>query len=240
LPAFDPMPVFNQAVIEIRYANGVVYLDHCGSLMVALEKALGEPFEGSVPQMTAAELSSDQERLAVRYGSTSLSVTQTWFETLARFQMIVPKAWHEVARALNVEHQVLRCGVRYLFMWKVASREKGEAMITKLGLVRTSDHWNDLKLDAAQFVPVRAFINGKGHRLRLSVDVVEQKIKGYIAKEHERYALPVALLLDLDYAMAGPTPRKLTPDVARSFAVETWDAGRSMALRIGEAFEACQ
>jgi len=55
--------VINHAAIEVQYERGVVYLDKCGSLMLAMQTALGAP-RGDAPR-------------AVEFRAVATAVTNT-------------------------------------------------------------------------------------------------------------------------------------------------------------------
>jgi hypothetical protein len=196
--------VIGGMTLEVRYKDGIVYLDKCGSLTLALERSLGEPLQHIVPNMEYGELVSLSERLTIRYGRLGLVVQQTWPETAARLEKLAVTAWGEVGRILDVRKKVSRCGFRANAMWGIESIEEGEAALFQHGLVAETERWSSLfsKPMGRQFTGVVARADGRA--LRIGMGIVQQEIIGRVAPEDSRFALPMAVQLDLDYSLKDP------------------------------------
>src|SRR5207245_752178 len=96
--------VLQNAIVDVQYNRGIVFLDKCGSLMLKLEDTLGKAFEGNVPSMEKGELRSQAERLTVAYGSRAFNVTQQWIKIAARVEHVAGVGWEVVSDALGVAH----------------------------------------------------------------------------------------------------------------------------------------
>jgi len=164
--------------VEIRYRKGQVYLDRCGSLMVALQDELGEPFEApTLPTMEYGELSSPGERLAVRYASKNMVVAQQWLQRPTRVELVAPRAWGVVASKLDVERQVVRCGFRLTFQWKTKSTTAATEAIKRTGFFTPSPTWSEWFGTPTQtsFAGMCEDRGAKGN-LRAEISVVEQHL----------------------------------------------------------------
>lgn len=123
--------VLQQAIVDVQYDRGIVFLDKCGSLMLKLEDALGKAFEGNVPGMEKGELRSHAERLTVTYGSRAFNVTQAWIKTVARVEHVAGSGWEIVSDVLGVGHTVTRIGVRFVLLAGTDSKAEADEMFAK-------------------------------------------------------------------------------------------------------------
>lgn len=191
--------MLNRIVLEIRYDDGIVYLDRCGALTVALDRVLGKPFKNTVsPSMTHGEFTSAMERLSIRYGPDRFLVDQSWLETQVRFEKVAPTAWAEVSKRLDVESKVTRCGLRLFALWQVPGPDAGPEIIAASGLVSETERWSGLMGS-----PVTKSFSGVAQRgdlrVRASLDSVEMKIEGRFFPEDQKFAFEHGVQLDLDY-----------------------------------------
>ena len=212
-------PVLHRLVVEVKYREGLVYLDRCGSIMVSLQRQLGEPFKGSVPTMNTAELKSSAERLFVRYGPDSLVVDQAWLETPARVEKVAPTAWQEVAKTLDLESKVTQCGMRAWLHWRSDSAREAQAVQHSAELLGETETWTSLfgEPKSRSFAATSELPDGR--LLRAAVDSVEMIVQGgKVAPDDEKFAMRYALQLDLDFLLLAPDslPRERLQKFIRS------------------------
>jgi hypothetical protein len=201
--------VVHKLALEVRYGRGIVYLDRCGSLMLALQDALGEPFRGSVPQMSHGELRSDLERIVVHYGPQSFGTTQVGPETAARFEKVASTGWRVTADHLEVGRCVERCGMRCIYMWPCADAEAARAALARSGLVQPAQTWIDM-FGGSDYGTVAAVKRTPlGGHIRVSLDCVTHQVEGLLPRGHEVYVPPAAIQLDVDYVHDNPDSRKV-------------------------------
>ena len=201
--------------LEVRYDDGIVYLDHCGSLSLALSRALGEPFKTRVsPNMDFGELVSPSENLVVRYGPENLVVDQYAPETPARFEKLAPIAWHEVAKSLDVAKKITRCGMRAWGVWSVDSLTEGHEALRRSGLVRPTERWTQVFGETAQRTFGARSSSLQGGRTRhANLDAVGLKLQGPSLVD-KKFAPAFAVQLDLDFALEST---ELTKETLHAF-----------------------
>jgi hypothetical protein len=134
-------PVFHQAIMEVRYDEGIVYLDKCGSLTRDLQRVVGRGYDFELPTVQQGELKSQSERMVVRYGPANLSVTQTGLHEVARFAQVSSWSWQQVSSALEVGRKVRRCGIRFLQLFPVETVEQADEVLVRSGLVGETELW---------------------------------------------------------------------------------------------------
>jgi len=228
--------VLQKAVLEIKYRDGVVYLDHCGSLMVALQKVVGEPFRPNLPNMEYGELKSFLERLVIRFGPENFVVDQSWLETPARLQKLAPLCWAEVAKVLSLENKVTRCGLRIWAHWAADSLEEAQAELGHRGFVVESPTWLDLfgPAKARSFVGVSN--RGGSTNLRAELSTVHLSFEGHLAPDEKKFAIPYAIQADLD--MFVENPGKFSPTELRMFLDNGLTETRKLCDKIGGVLHA--
>ncbi len=238
---FDPVPALHQMTAEIKYNNGWTYFDRCGTAMLRLGKALGEPFRDGGNPSHVGEWKSDVERLTVQFGREHIVVTQNWVETTARFQMAARSTWGVLSKLLEVEKHVIRVGNRFWFVWAVTSGEEGEAILRRLGLFSPTDTWLEnlglpvpRHLSPTVLVPLEKFAH-----LRFSLDSAALEHRGYISKEFDRFVPKRAIILDLDFVLF-EKDQELTERQLQGFLVDSWSRAQTLATNIGESLAACQ
>lgn len=226
--------VLHQAVVEVRYDRGVVYLDRCGSLTLRLEREVGKPFVSSLPNMEFGELSNAAERLVVRYGTKSFSVTQNWVRSPVRVEQLAPGAWEEVADTLDVKQAVTRLGVRFGVVWRVASVEEGEALLAQSGLCKESPEWD------AIFGPptIRSWTftsNVDGGDVRAGLATISTNVQGgFLPPDVGELVPPFAVLLDLDHVYPhGSTEHfSLSRATLKEFVRTSWQKTKEAATKV--------
>jgi hypothetical protein len=196
--------VLQRMAMEVRYRDGIVFLDKCGSLMVALERALGEPFKGGVPTMEHGELTSVNERLVLQYGPKGLLGTQQWLETPARLEKVFSLAWGEVSKKLDVEDKVTHCGLRTGLFWASDSIEEAAEALYESGLIVETGPWEEVfrKPKTRVFSAVSKLDDGRS--LRSVVDTVSVTTEGRVFPDEEKFAPAHAIQVDLDFFLKDP------------------------------------
>jgi hypothetical protein len=234
--------VINQATFEIQYERGMVYLDKCGSLMLALQAALGAPhFDGNPPTVAGAELRNDAERFVVQYGHRALVAAQTWMPSLARFEYLAPIAWQQVAQALDVGKQVVRFGVRFQLVWRADSFDEARSAVGQLGFLQPADEWNSLFGDSKLAGVVGVLADRRG-LLRAALDVTSTVVKVELPPSLAAMVPKHAILLDLDHIYPGSVgtveppgqPFALSQSQAKDFVRTSWDRSRAIAATLAK------
>lgn len=231
--------VLNQAVVEVQYDRGVVYLDKCGALTLRLQDELGRPFVPIPPNMETGEFKNGAERIAVRYGPKSFSVTQTWVRSPARVEQLAPAAWGHVADVLDVGRTVTRCGVRFQLVFSVESPEDGEARIAESKLCVESPEW----ISAFGTPTSRGWVCvSEDHRgkLRSGLSVIQVTLEGGPAPSDLADLIPkAAILLDLDhvYPCVSGEHFGLQKAPLKDFIRAAWQRSKQTAMTIRKALE---
>lgn len=232
--------ILAQAVFEVRYRRGMVFLDKCGSTMVALEDDLaGDGLVGAgAPGMEYGELVCHTDQIFVRYGPKTTSVVQHWAKRPTRVEVVAPKAWAVVSRSLGVERQVLRAGARFMFQWPVDSVADGWSRIQHL--IQPAAPLRELFGP-----PSRGSIVSVSDRLRSSIDVMEQRLGPGTAPSLKQIVSRFVLQLDLDFAhheAAQPFTLEtdedatfaLGPGQAKDFFRDSWNRARDLSERFAK------
>jgi hypothetical protein len=234
--ALGSEPVFQRLALEVRYREGMVYMDRCGSLMVALEGDLGKAFKGSVPTIEGAHLRSHAERLVVRYGPASFGVEQSWAETTARFSRIATLAWDRVARVLDVAKKVTRCGLRAWIQWETPSMEEAYRVIETSGLAVASARWSGIfgKPTAVTFTGISRVAGG--HSCRAALDAVRTEVEGRVFPDEKKFVPPFALQLDVDLSFEVETGA--LSQGLKSFVDDSVEDVHRLTSKLGEVLRA--
>jgi hypothetical protein len=225
----------------VKYGRGFLYFDKCGSLMLALQDAFGEPtFQGAVPNMLFGELKNDAERIVVRYSPDSFSFNQSWMPSLARFEQLAPGGWHEVSEALGVAKRVTHFGVRFWLLWKTDSAEESRRIVEAAKLVLPSDEWRELFGDAP-IHSLLAVVRDKHATLRIALDSISTNVQAESLPPALAPMVPKhAVLLDIDHVhYKGPNRDEdpnavfaVSPGHFRDFLRESWERNRVIAATL--------
>lgn len=196
-----------QSVFEVRYRRGMVFLDKCGSIMVALEDELHADgmLSNGAPGMEYGELVCHTDQLILRYGPKNTTVVQHWVKRPTRIEIVAPKAWSIISKAMAVERQVLRAGARFIFQWKVESISSAWSRVKRF--IDPHSSWSELFGE-----PSRGSYVSVSKGLRSSVDIIEQRTSPSTAAPIKELISPLVIQLDLDFAH---------PDAARPFTLES-------------------
>jgi hypothetical protein len=227
--------VISKMALEIRYRDGVVYLDRCGSLLLDLQRVLGEPFKPSLlPTMEYGELRSNLERIVVRFGRENYIFDQTWLETPTRLQKLAPAAWAEIAKSLGVEKKVERCAIRTWLVWAVA-KDEAEPTLSRCGAIRPTESWEQImgKPDAQSYVGMSK-IGGKVLRAELNGSTT--LVEGRVWPDEEKFIPANSIQLSLDFSMSDPA--RVTADELKSFIASSVADTRKIATQMGGVFHA--
>lgn len=233
-------PVLQLAVVEIRYDNGIVYLDRCGSLMLKLHTRLGKPFTASVPEMASAHLRSPVERMTVQYGPQACSVTQDWgrLSAASRVLQVAPLMWREVSEHLDVTDHVTRCGVRFVFSWSTETVADGQKRLEKTGFVRESARW--VEMFGAPVTRNWTMTTESVERtLRVSMNTGSVTIANeeLLPRQLDGLVPLHAVSLDLDYMWPQSGAKRLSHDGLAEFARASWQHAKSKAEEVGRTLE---
>lgn len=220
--------VLNVAVVEVQYRKGVVYLDRCGSTMLRLEETLGAAFEGNVPQMAHGELTNAAERMAVRYGPKAFNVAQHWVRSPVRVEQIAPVAWEQVSESLGVAREVIRCGVRFSFMWGTDSPEEAERRIGAARLFSEAPEWV-AAFGAPKTRAWSATSESREGQLTASLSGMNTEIKGVLSADLVGVVPKNAVVLDLDYTTPGAAPFALHKGQMKDFIRSSWERAKRAA-----------
>jgi hypothetical protein len=236
--------IIQQAILEVRYAHGMVYLDKCGSIMVDLEKQIGAPFRPSeMPRMDVAEFASRSERISLQYAPKNFVAVQGWCRTPLRLAELAPQAWRVVSEALGVQREVTRCGVRFMIVFRSDSEAAAQKAIQRSGLVKEADEWVRAFGEPAQ---ARSFSGTTkdvdGLRTRTTLGTTELILEDGVPSDLAQMIPKHAVLLDVDYIQGGSSAEQATFGVKHSglkdFILRGWDAAKRAAAeferRIGE------
>jgi len=230
--------VLSQAILEIRYRRGMVFLDKCGSTMNALEDALeGHNLVGSVPSMQYGELSSPTDRLTVRYGPKTMLAMQHWVDRPVRIEVVAPKAWEVVSNALDVRRHVTRAGFRLIFQWPFADAKRGVDVFKRAGLIEHTPGWASL-FGAPDFMSCASV---SGFR-RTELNILHQEVGEGTPAEIRDLIAPAAIQLDIDTAHPScPKPFGITtdeqafsmgPGQLKDFLGDSWERARDIANQL--------
>lgn len=226
--------VLQNAIVDVQYERGIVFLDRCGSTMLKLQDALGKAFEGDVPNMERGELKSQAERLAVTYGSRLFNVTQQWIKTVARVEHVGGVGWEVVSDALNVGRSVTRVGVRFIMCAGADTKVEAEEMFSKSAGAAPSDAMRRIVGDS----PIRAMSliaeDGRA-KLRIGMEILETRVLVNLVEELSSMIPPHALVLDLDHVYPSRL-EVLTKADLRNFIRSSWQRTREVAKLVGEPF----
>jgi len=239
--------ILSQVAVELRYARGMVYLDRCGSIYTKMADELGAAFVApTVPNVESTDFSSPDELLSVRFGPKNLAVIQQWVNSPARVEQVAAKAWAILSDALEVKTQVLRCGMRIITQWSVASVDDGSRMV--LRVAEPAPAWKQVfgAPVAASLVTIQREDGQFGSRAELSV--VQQKISNNLPANLATKISPIAVQLDIDHVLEGsaetfnsftPTgkPRAVGPGQFKDFMRGSWEATQTAAIRLRELME---
>jgi hypothetical protein len=222
--------VLQTAVVDVQYGRGVVFLDKCGSMTLLLEDALGKAFESTIPSMDHGELRSPAERLVVSYGLHAFNVTQSWQKAVARVEHVAGVAWEIVANALSVSQTVTRVGVRFIMQAGADTKEEAEKLYARCQLAKPPTAIASM-LGDARVISAALVSENDGGRLRISMDVAENKMIAVLVEELSVLIAPHAFLLDLDFA---PTlGSHVSKGDLRDFIRSSWQRTREIAKLVG-------
>jgi hypothetical protein len=232
--------VLNQVTVEVQYDRGIVYLDKCGSLNLSLQDALGRPFKGSnIPTMQFGEVASVAERVTVRYGPASTSVTQSWVRAPARVEQIAPVVWEHVSNALRVADHVHRCEVRFLMAWKTNSLREGIEKIERWQVFQPDD-WAALFGGPSKCIAWVGVAEDEFARMRVALDTFQVTHEAELPPELAALVPTSAILLDVGHVHAksrmGPddqTVFTLQKAQLKDFVRTSWQRARTIAAKIG-------
>lgn len=232
-------PILKSAVVEVQFDEGIVFLDRCGKLTVALTKKMGEEFDASIPSMEFGELQSKEELLRIRYGIANFFVTHDWPETPARVELSAPEAWKEISDILEVGRKVTRCGARFWLMWSTDSKEEAQDRLRNSGLVRETDLWRDLFGDPQSSTFIAVMRKGlKWEHVRVAISAVEHKRKTHqLISDGLKEKMPdYAVLADLDYVLKkDSSPFSLGHGQLKDFIRESWEDAKQLSKKVGAA-----
>lgn len=217
--------------LEVKYTKGLVYLDRCGSTATEIENVLGPSFKASVPDMRAAEIKSEPERLTIRFGPESFSVQHDLTNTAIRLIEVAGVAWKVVAERLGVGRNVSRVGVRLFFIWPTGSvHEAGESIVRSPYM--NLSNWQPSRgtpIDAS-FVAVsqidaerKARIAAAGIRIETNVDDFSDRLRRFFPK--------FALQVDTD--VYSDTMSNIGPGQLRDFARSAAEWAKSASIALG-------
>jgi hypothetical protein len=226
--------VLHQAIVDVQYGRGIVFLDKCGSLMLKLEDLLGKAFEASVPSMEKGELRSHAERLTVAYGSRAFNVTQAWIKTAARVEHVAGGGWEVVSDVLSVSHTVTRVGVRFV-MWAGAdSKAEADEMFAKSPAASATPQMKGLIGQS----PIRAsslIADDPRAKLRIGMETSETTVLVKLVDDLGALIPPHAFVLDLDHVFPSKIEILSKGDL-RTFIRTSWQRSREIAKLVGEPF----
>lgn len=214
-----------QMAVEVRFDDGFVYLDKCGSTIQAVSAALGPTFGPVVaPTMERAELSSKAELLTVQFNMTSFSVTQRWLTTPSRVEQVAPLAWQVVSDRLDLGRKVVRAGARFWLQWPTEERA-GQAALTASGLVSPTESWAQVFGQPSSTTMVGLSELPTGGKIRVSLSTIRQVIDGGAFIPAEQFAdhlYESAIQLDIDHVLP-ENERTLTPAQLKDFIRDRWE-----------------
>lgn len=227
-------PVLHRAAFEVRYADGIVYLDKCGSLTRDLQKVVGKGFTFEIPTVQDGRLTSAAERIAVRYGPDSLAVVQDAVENIARFTQISSWSWHTLGPALEVTRKVKRCGFRFQLLFASQSIDEAEHFLTWSGLVAETEPWKDVfgVATARQYSVKMPFDGWKS--LRVQLGVLGMEVAGSLSSELEKFYPPSAVHLDLDFILAEGDAQEVRPNDIKEGIVRAWSTTQALGTKVRE------
>ncbi len=224
--------VLQQAVVEVQYARGWSYYDKCGSLVLALEDALGKPFTGNVPGMEHGEVKSAAERITVSYGPKSFNLVQQWIPSAARVEHLAPIAWDLVAETLAVSRHVTRCGVRFIFAGGAETLDEASAALAACPLVGGSPEWKAL-VGGGAVRSHSSVIEDERGRQRVALDVQELALEGQLPPDLAKIVPKFSILLDVDNVQPGQGTRTLSKSSLKDFIRTSWQRTRTIATVVG-------
>jgi hypothetical protein len=223
--------VIQQAIVDVQYKRGFLFLDRCGSVLHALEDALGKPFVGVVETMTHGELRSPSERLVVTYGSKSYSVTQNWCRMPTRAEQLSPVGWGTVADMLQVGRTVTRIGARFRLVIPTDTIEEARERFTRSSIGKAAgDGWASLA-SKGQILSAAVTIEGaqRGRTTRTALEVMEMRVEGELPESLSGMIPKCGFLLDVDNVNQTEDPMPLGKTELREFFRTSWQQTRDIA-----------
>lgn len=235
-----PSSFIQSAVLEVRYARGLTYLNRCGILAQKLHDALGQPFRvPGLPTTDHGELRSDAERLVVRFGRESYSVTQLAPQTAARIEQVAPSGWTCVRDDLGVERDVVRCGFRVIAQWRAKDIATARRALWATGLVRPSDAWVTLAGEPSYAGFTGVAEDPSGAHTRIAVDAIEQRVDGQLPAGYEDLWPPAVVQLDVDsvYPSENRKTFSVGPGQLKEFLRASWERSKELRAQFARLIE---
>lgn len=227
-------PVLHKVASEIRYAEGIVYLDRCGSVTRDLQKVVGKGFVFGLPKVEQGELTSAGERIAVRYGPESLSVIQDGAESLARFTQISTWSWQTLGPALEVNRKVTRCGFRFQFLYATQSIEDAEAFLSRSGLATETPSWVEVFGAATARQHIAKMSLPGWEYLGVQLGVIRMELNGKMSPEMEKFYPAASVHLDLDFVLRDGEPQEFRHTELKESILRAWRTAQDLGKRVRE------
>ena len=92
-------------------------------------------------------------------------------------KQIAPLAWDRVAEVLGVGRTVSRCGVRFMFLWRVDSFEEGASKLAAGRFFEAAEFWKPIVGEGACRAWSTVVEDSRG-KMRIALDVLETNIQG--------------------------------------------------------------
>jgi hypothetical protein len=226
--------VVHQAILQVVYGEGIVYLDHCGSLSRDLQKILGKGFRFALPSVQQGLMRSVLERLTLTYGPESLGVVQEGVHEVARFAQVSNWAWRETANSLEVGKKVSRCGIRFIQLFETQSAEEAEEALLRSGLLRETEPWTGLFGPCASrsFVGVSRGSGWTSIRSELASKTIEMVDDP--PAEMKPFLPRFSVSLDTDFVLVENGPSELSYVDLKEAVLRAWTEARKLASAVGE------
>jgi hypothetical protein len=222
-----------QVIVDVQYERGWSYFDKCGSIVIALEDALGKPFAGSVPEMLRGELRNAAERIVVTYGPKGFNVTQQWVKTPARVEHLAPIGWEVVSAALSVGRQVTRTGVRFVHTAGAESWDEAAVALAKSPIVAGSEAWRE-QFGEGKVLAQSSLIEQGPTRLRVALDLHEYTVDGQLPADLAEMVPKFALVMDLDHQRIQKEPYSVSKTDLKDLIRSSWQRTRTIATVMGK------
>jgi hypothetical protein len=227
--------LITKAVVEIKYDRGVVYLDHCGSLMLKVQDVVGSNFRASLPGMEFAQLDNVLERIVVIFGRKAMRVEQTGPASGARIEKLTSDCWDCVAETLGVRSHVERFGVRLFNIWPTTDVDEARRLITASGLVDEGARWQEAFGVPAYAAYTATTLTERG-RIRRCLDEVEHIIEGMFPEGFAQYLPRAGIQYDVDYVFARDSAQfGLKREQARDFVRSSWNSFQQDRAKVAGA-----
>jgi len=220
--------VLQQAIVDVQYERGMVYLDRCGSLLLTLEDTLGKPFVGAVPTMDHAELRNNAERIVIQYGQRNFNLTQNWVLSPARVEQLAPTAWEKVGETLGVSRHASRCGVRFVLLSKAATLKEAQERVARCPLGQLSDGWRQV-CGTGAVRSASVVVEDQRGRARIAVEGFELKIDGLLPADLQDVVPSFAVALDIDNVHPESGKFQLQKTGLKEFIRSSWQRAQGIA-----------